>query len=575
MNSDAILNTEFGSYLIEAKLGSGGMATVYRALDQNRQIKVALKLLHPHLTVEANIVRRFQREAEIIQKLEHPRIVTVYDSGEINGTLFLAMKYMPYGSLARRFANPTDVTLQTTARLLSEIASALDYAHKQGVIHRDLKLENILLDDKKQAALSDFGIASLQGATRLTMTGMIAGTPLTMSPEQAVGSPDVDYRSDLYSLGVVAYLMVSGYYPFMNDNPLVVMNQHLTQAPPVPSDVNPVLPPILDPVILKGLAKNPADRYQSAGEFAAEFRKAVSSSTQQTSLTTIHLATPNPLLPPTVTPLAVHGEIPPAQAPRRRNGLVVLSLVAALVIILGLYGISRNGGSNPSGAADLTITPVNTEAKISQAVTQTFTLTPTPKPSETPSDTPTQAPSTTSTLPPTLTSTAFPTLVPVPTFDSNARVSGNQGVNLRTGPSTKYELLVNLPLDTVLKLIGRTADSKWYQVELEDGTRGWAFIQFIETAVKTYTLTVTWQDTQTQIVQSTNPTNIVSSSSAVSVPTSSGGVITIQQTSVVIVTATTPPPPTNTPLPTNTLSPTNTNPPPPTQLFDGCVEGCG
>lgn len=293
INNDLLLNTQFGDYFVEFKLGMGGMASVYRALDQRASERVALKVLHAHLISDAEFVKRFQREAQIITRLQHPRIVSVKDCGEIKGVPYLAMGYMPNGSLAQRFQRELGVSLKVSASMLVEIAGALDYAHQQGVIHRDLKLDNILLNAHSQPMLCDFGIARLKDSSRLTVNRTINGTALCMSPEQAAGNRDIDYRSDLYSLAVMAYLMATGYYPFTAKDPMTVLHKHIVQFPPLPSQVNPLLPPELDAVLLKGLAKKPEDRYPSAARFADDFKRAVFTAAGQT--TEIRITNPNPI----------------------------------------------------------------------------------------------------------------------------------------------------------------------------------------------------------------------------------------------------------------------------------------
>jgi serine/threonine protein kinase len=264
----------FGPYVIQEKLGAGGMAAVYRAFDEERGEIVALKVLHATLAAQIEIVQRFRQEVEIANRLRHAHVVAVYKQGVIKNRPYMVMQYMPGGTLAQRFQQPTEITSQHAVRLMRHIGSALDYAHRQGVVHRDLKLENILLDRRGDAYLSDFGIARIVGAARLTVTGNVVGTPLYLSPEQARGQFDLDHRSDLYSLAVIAYVLTVGRFPFDASNVLALLNQHLTQPPPTPSAVNPNISPALDAVLLKGLAKRPEDRYRSADMFIEAYAKA-------------------------------------------------------------------------------------------------------------------------------------------------------------------------------------------------------------------------------------------------------------------------------------------------------------
>ncbi|MFN8375441.1 MAG: serine/threonine-protein kinase [Anaerolineae bacterium] len=270
-------NSQFGHYQVHEMLDKGGMALVYRALDQRDNSIVALKVLYPYLLTDNDALKRFQREAAIVQSLDHPHIVALRDFGEIDSHFYLAMRYMAGGSLHRMYLSTSIFDLDYTLKILKQIASALDYAHARGVIHRDMKLENILLDENGDAALSDFGIARVVGGTRYTITGQIAGTPQYMSPEQAQGKRDIDHRVDVYSLAVMAYRMTTGSFPFYGDDALAILNQHVSEMPPSASAINTTLPRNVDYVLWQGLAKNPADRFASAGEFVCAFERSFSS----------------------------------------------------------------------------------------------------------------------------------------------------------------------------------------------------------------------------------------------------------------------------------------------------------
>ncbi|MBZ0289872.1 MAG: serine/threonine protein kinase, partial [Anaerolineae bacterium] len=263
--SEASANTNrFGPYFVQEKLGGGGMAVVYKALNEESGATVALKVLRASLAEQAGMVERFMQEATIVNRLRHPHVVAVNNYGMLKGRFYLELQYMPGGTLAQRFKKPVEIGPQEAVRLLRHVASALDYAHQMGVVHRDLKLENILLDKRGDALLSDFGIARLVDGTRMTATGSVMGTPLYISPEQARGESKMDRRSDLYSMAVIAYLLAVGRFPFNGNNMLAILNQHVTEPVPLPSSINPNLPAALDAVLLKGLAKRPEERYPSA-----------------------------------------------------------------------------------------------------------------------------------------------------------------------------------------------------------------------------------------------------------------------------------------------------------------------
>ncbi len=279
----------FGPYTVHGKIGSGGMAVVYKAFNEETQKTVALKILRSAMMEQADVVERFKQEAKIAERLRHAHIVAVNNYGAIRGRYFLELQYMAGGTLGERFAKPVEIGAQEVVRMLRNVASALDYAHQQGVIHRDLKLENVLLDDKGAASLADFSIARLNDGNKLTATGFVVGTPMTIAPEQARGDVKLDYRADLYSLAVIAYVLAVGRYPFNGSNPLAILHQHLAEPVPPPSLINPSLPKALDTVLIKGLAKQPSERYPSADMLVEAFARVVSE--QAMSRTVIDLGT--------------------------------------------------------------------------------------------------------------------------------------------------------------------------------------------------------------------------------------------------------------------------------------------
>jgi len=266
-------SNRFGPFIVQEKLGGGGMAVVYKAVHEQTGSTVALKILRGSIAEQPGMADRFKQEAAIVNRLRHPHIVAVNDHGVIRGRPYMELQYMSGGTLAQRFKQPAEIGPQEAVRLLRHIASALDYAHRQGVIHRDIKLENILLDERGNASLADFGIARLIDSTHLTATGSIMGTPMYLSPEQANGSKDIDSRADLYSLAVIAYLLAVGHFPFNGNNALSILNQHLTAPVPPPSSINPDLPKALDAVLIKAMAKRPEERYQLADTFVEAFSR--------------------------------------------------------------------------------------------------------------------------------------------------------------------------------------------------------------------------------------------------------------------------------------------------------------
>jgi serine/threonine-protein kinase len=261
---------KFSRYVIQEELGHGGMATVFHAYDPLFEREVALKILKQERLNDPEGRERFERETRIIAKLEHAAIVPVYDVGRSdNDQLFFVMRYMAGGSLANRIQMGS-LSLLGAANILQRLGAALDYAHAQGIIHRDLKPGNILFDEYDNAYISDFGIAKLtRSSTKVTSPGII-GTPTHMSPEQARGEA-VGGRSDIYSLGVLLFEMLSGHTPFEATTPLGMALKHAVEPPPRILDINPNLPYGVQAVIRKVLEKEPKHRYGSGTEFANAF----------------------------------------------------------------------------------------------------------------------------------------------------------------------------------------------------------------------------------------------------------------------------------------------------------------
>ena len=263
-----------GPYRVEALLGIGGMSSVYKAYQPSMDRYVAIKVLPHHFMHDPSFANRFEQEARTIARLENARILPVYDYGEDQDVAYIVMRYLDGGTLGERLENgPLDADFM--ARVLTHVSEALDYAHSKGVIHRDIKPNNIMLDETGDAYLTDFGISRLvEGHADLTGSGIV-GTPAYLSPEQGLGQP-VDHRTDIYSLGVVLYQMATSDVPYQAETPMAVIIKHINDPLPLPTRLNPDLPPQIELVILKALAKDPEARYQSAGEMAAALRQGVS-----------------------------------------------------------------------------------------------------------------------------------------------------------------------------------------------------------------------------------------------------------------------------------------------------------
>ena len=253
------------------KLGSGGMADVYLAEDEELGRRVAIKILNDKYAPDDQFVERFRREAKNAAGLSHPNIVSIYDRGEAEGTYYIAMEYLDGRSLKELVVARGPLPIADAIAATRQVLSALRFAHRKGVVHRDIKPHNVMADADGRLKVTDFGIARA-GVSQMTEAGSIIGTAQYLSPEQARGAP-VDQRSDLYSIGIVLYEMLTGQVPFTGESPVEIAMKHLSDPPRPPSLLRPDIPPDLDMVVLRALAKNPEDRFQTAEEMDAELER--------------------------------------------------------------------------------------------------------------------------------------------------------------------------------------------------------------------------------------------------------------------------------------------------------------
>jgi serine/threonine protein kinase len=260
-----------GKYIILEEIGRGGMGAVYKARDVELDRIVAIKILSPYLIGEPRLVQRFIREARLAASLDHPNIVTIYDIGGEGGYYYFAMKFLEGRPLKQYLTEEGPLPLDQAASIASQLASALDYAHEQNLIHRDVKPGNVIINDSGHASLTDFGLAKVAESLKLTASGEAMGTLEYMAPEQARG--DVRRESDIYSLGVMVYEMLTGRLPFQGTNQATLLYQHMHDPPPPVRQWRPDVPPEIEQVILKAMAKLPEDRYQKAGEMARELEE--------------------------------------------------------------------------------------------------------------------------------------------------------------------------------------------------------------------------------------------------------------------------------------------------------------
>ncbi|MBZ0309288.1 MAG: serine/threonine protein kinase, partial [Anaerolineae bacterium] len=271
--------SKLGKYEIRSLLGQGGMAAVYLAYQSDIDRDVAVKVLPPHPGQDPQFMERFQQEARTIARLQHPHILPVFDFGVENGILYLVMPYVGGGSL-KNLLQGRRLPPQRIIEILTAVAAAVDYAHRQGVIHRDIKPDNILLDKEGHPILTDFGIAKLlESNAQFTASGGFLGTPAYMAPEQGRGVKDIDGRADIYALGVLAFEMLTGRHPYSAETPMMVMFKHVSDPVPSLLEVAPEYPPPVDAVLQRALAKDREARYQTAADFSKALTAALTGQT--------------------------------------------------------------------------------------------------------------------------------------------------------------------------------------------------------------------------------------------------------------------------------------------------------
>lgn len=299
MTDELIGQTLAGKYRIEEYINAGGMASVYRATHLLMEKRVAIKILHSSLAADGTIVERFKREARAASRISHPHALTVTDFGETeNGIVYLVMEFLDGRTLKQVIHDESPLPLARIANITKQTCGALDAAHAENVVHRDLKSDNIMLiafgGIQDFVKVLDFGIAKIQEPiglnTALTLPNIVIGTPGYMSPEQCQQSPDIDFRSDIYSFGVILYEMLTGQVPFSGDSPTATMMKHIQESAPSVLDKRPDFAPAVAQVVAKALEKNPEDRFQSAGALAVAFdeatKDAARTGTQEVLVTT-------------------------------------------------------------------------------------------------------------------------------------------------------------------------------------------------------------------------------------------------------------------------------------------------
>jgi beta-lactam-binding protein with PASTA domain/predicted Ser/Thr protein kinase len=342
-----------GRYRVTGRLGSGGMADVYAAEDLQLGRRVALKLLYRRFAEDAEFVERFRREASSAAGLQHPNVVSIYDRGETDGTSYIAMELIDGRTLKQVVAQDGPLEPGRAAALIGQVLRAARFAHRRGVIHRDLKPHNVMVDAEDRAKVTDFGIARA-GASDMTQTGSIMGTAQYLSPEQAQGLP-VSAASDLYSIGIMLYELLTGMIPFDGESAVTIALKQVSEPPMPPSALRPGLPPALEGVVLRALEKEPARRFADADEFLTALEHA---STAVPDHVGVAAAAPMPTsaMPPVGPPTSVYAPYAPAEPPpepEHRDGgrwwiALLAGLIVAALVVGGLLLFSKKEVTVPS-----------------------------------------------------------------------------------------------------------------------------------------------------------------------------------------------------------------------------------
>ena len=326
-----------GRFELEEVVGSGGMASVYRAHDRMLERPVAVKILHEHYVSDEEAVERFQREARSAAQLAHPNIVTVIDRGEDDGRPYIVFEYVEGENLKQLVTREGALPVGTVIDLGIQIAQALEAAHERGVVHRDIKPQNVLLAEEGRVKVTDFGIARSRGTEGLTLTGTIMGTSDYIAPEQAKGEPAGE-ASDIYSLGVVLYELLTGRVPYEAESPVAVAMRHVHDPIPSVRSVRPEVPPRLDAAVRRALAKEPRDRFASMSDLVAELEAC-----RRGDVPVAHDSSATVIVPPVAR-----------QKPRRARRalrMVVITLLAVAVVVAAAVGayVLTKGASNATG----------------------------------------------------------------------------------------------------------------------------------------------------------------------------------------------------------------------------------
>lgn len=463
--NDPLIGAMLGSYKIIEAVGQGGMARIYRGFHAELNRYAAVKVINWGLQEDPEFTERFRREAQAIATLRHPNIVQIFDFGKHSSGYYMVMEFIDGSDLAvqlRRYkSNQQRLPQEQIIQIIKDVAAALDYAHSQNVVHRDVKPSNIMINQAGQSILTDFGLVMLPAHANKSTLGNTFGTPHYVAPEQAISSAAAVDASDIYSLGIILYEMATGQLPFDDESPLSVALKHVSDLPPPPRSFNSDIPKDVEDVILRSLAKDPVDRFATAGDMVLALQAAWGNglpSGIRESKTVAPLVLPAGVPPaaevsnitlPNIEAVAPMAGMPiapltksPAEArlsePLQRHKKIalplwlILTFVGVIGVLIGVAGLGLFGGANaratlmpspelilaavetPSATPTQTPTSTNTPQPPTHTPTTTETPTPTDTPTPAPTDTPTAIPTDTPTLTPTPTNTFIP-ILPTPT----------------------------------------------------------------------------------------------------------------------------------------------------------------
>jgi serine/threonine protein kinase len=525
--------TRLGPYELIEEVGKGGMATVYRAYQPGVDRFVAVKVIHRSIAGDASNLERFQREARLVTHLEHPHLLPIYDYNGVNDPPYIVMRYLESGTL-KDVLDHGRLPYEEIIFMMRQIASALDYAHRRGVIHRDIKPSNIMIDAEGNAFLTDFGIARItEAGSGLTQTGFAVGTPGYMSPEQGMGLETVDGRADIYSLGVMLFQMLTGQMPYNAETPLATILKHLNDPIPRPSAIDKEIPPQVDTVIAKALAKNPEERYQTSSELVNDLSTAMNASIINTpvalrdaanktiqviaakredrkdeiekTMSGFEASRPGQAKPTSSETPVVPGkmpDLPTLRTPtdqrsitdvlgstqpmpsRRPTGLIIGGVVVAVLIVIAAIAIISGGNNQPTptppptqaiaAVASETPSQENTDTPgrtpSGEDATQAVIVPTVNTPTPQPSDTPTNTDTPAPTDTPTKTATPQPSDTPTP---ATPIAEALRNIVARTGPGSQYPVLTTITADEALMIMGISEDGGWFKVQLPNGEEGW------------------------------------------------------------------------------------------------------